>query len=258
VLDAGAGAAVHLRAGGSDWLFDCGSARDYTNFTRDYLHSRGIDRLDGLLLSHGDAQHIGGALALLDEFRPRRVLDNAAPDRSRVHHALVVRQRQLLARGDRWEIAPDISARVLYPPRNFKAKTADDEALVVRLEIARKWRVLLVSDSGIQTEEALLQQPNELRSDILIKGQHRSGESGSERFLDAVQPELIVATSVDFPERERIPDDWAAAVTARGIKLFRQDATGAVRLQFFRDEWRASGFVDHETFRSSKRWTGKP
>ncbi len=61
VLDAGAGAAVHLRAGGADWLFDAGSARDYERFLRDYLHSRGIDRLDGLLLSHGDSLHIGGA-----------------------------------------------------------------------------------------------------------------------------------------------------------------------------------------------------
>ena len=51
VLDAGAGAATHLRAGGADWLFDAGSARDYERLLRDYLHARGIDRLDGLLLS---------------------------------------------------------------------------------------------------------------------------------------------------------------------------------------------------------------
>ena len=81
VLDAGAGAAVHLRTGGADWLFDTGSARDYEHFLRDYLHSRGIDRLDGLVLSHGDSLHIGGANAVLDEFRPRRVIDNGARDR---------------------------------------------------------------------------------------------------------------------------------------------------------------------------------
>lgn len=255
VLDAGAGAAVHLRAGGADWLFDCGSTRDYGSFTRDYLHSRGIDRLDGLLLSHGDSLHIGGAIALLDDFHPRAIFDNAAPDRSRVHHALIVRlpQRHLLARGDEWQLAPNVHARVLFPPRNFKAKAADDEALVLRLEIAGKFGVLLVSDSGRQTEQLLLKQPNELRSDILIKGQHHSGESGSREFLDAVQPQLIIATSVDFPERERIPDDWAQTVRDRGITLFRQDETGAVRLEFFENEFRASGFVDQETFRSSTR-----
>ncbi|MEO7725099.1 MAG: ComEC/Rec2 family competence protein, partial [Chthoniobacterales bacterium] len=73
ILDAGAGGAAHLRTGGADWLFDAGSMRDYERFLRDYLHSRGIDRLDGLVLSHGDSLHIGGADFVLDEFRPRRV-----------------------------------------------------------------------------------------------------------------------------------------------------------------------------------------
>ena len=45
-----------------DWLLDAGTARDYENFLRDYLHSRGIDRLDGLILSHGDSRHLGGVL----------------------------------------------------------------------------------------------------------------------------------------------------------------------------------------------------
>ena len=96
-------------------------------------------------------------------------------------------------------------------------------------------------------------RPNDLRSDILIKGQHYSGESGSAAFLDAVQPQLIVATSVDFPARERIPDAWARMVRERGIELLRQDETGAVTLEFFRDRWRATTFLNHETFRSSSR-----
>jgi competence protein ComEC len=254
VLDAGAGAAVHLRADGEDWLFDAGSARNYDGFLRDYLHSRGVDRLDGLLLSHGDSLHIGGAAAVLDEFRPRRVLDNAAPDRSRVHHDLFVRRPQAVARGSAVRLSAHVLARILYPPAGFKAKAADDEALVVRLEIDGRHRILLLSDSGRQTETALLAAPNELKSDILIKGRHYSGEVDTEEFLAAVQPQLIVATSVDFPTRERVPDDWAQKVRQRGITLFRQDETGAVKLEFFDSSWRATPFLDpQQTLRSSSR-----
>ena len=255
VLDAGAGAAAHLRTRGADWLFDTGSARDYERFLRDYLHSRGIDRLDGLMLSHGDSLHIGGAAAVLDEFRPRRLIDNEAPDRSSVHRRLVVRLpiREMAVRGREFTIGRDVTARILYPATGFRAKAADDQALVVQLVIGGKHRVLLVSDSGPATENALLASPNELRSDILIKGQHYSGESGLAAFLDAVQPQLIVATSVDFPARERIPDAWAQMVRERGIELLRQDETGAVTLEFFRDRWRATTFLNHETFRSSSR-----
>ena len=255
VLDAGAGAAVHLRDGSADWLLDAGSARDYERFLRDYLHSRGIDRLDGLLLSHGDSLHIGGASAVLEEFRPCRIIDNGAPDRSSVHHSLVVRllQREIAVRGDSFALSPLVMAHILHPVAGVRTRVADDQALVVQLVIEGKYRVLLISDSGPATEQALLSRPFELKSDVLIKGQYYHGPSGSPDFLDAVDPQLIIATSVDFPTRERIPDDWAEMVRARGIRLFRQDKSGAVRLEFFRDHWQATGFLNHEVLRSSSR-----
>lgn len=255
VLDAGAGGAVHLRTGSADWLFDTGSARDYDRFLRDYLHSRGIDRLDGLILSHGDSWHIGGANAVVDEFRPRRVIDNGAPDRSSVHRALIIRlkNRETAENGFAFGVDRDVAARVLYPPIGYKAKTADDQTLVIQLIIAGKHRVLFASDSGQKTESALLLRHDDLRSDILIKGQHSSGESGSVAFLEAVQPRLIIVTSVDFPTYERIPDSWARMVRERGIELLRQDETGAVTLDFYRDRWDATTVMTHKTFRSSSR-----
>jgi ComEC/Rec2-related protein len=255
VLDAGAGGVAHLRSGGQDWLFDAGSARDYERFLRDYLHSRGIDRLDGLLLSHGDSLHIGGAIPLLDEFKPGRVIDNAAPDRSSVHQNLIVRlsRRETAATGDIFQLSRRVAARVLYPPKGLRTKSADDQALVAQFIIDGSHRVLLVSDSGLTTERALLARPDDIQSEIMIKSQHSSGESGSPEFLDAVQPRLIVASSVEFPARERISDEWATMVRERGIRLFRQDETGAVRLEFFPGSWRATGFVNHETLRSSSR-----
>jgi ComEC/Rec2-related protein len=255
VLDAGAGAAIHLRSGGSDWLFDAGSARGYEQFLRDYLHFRGIDRLDGTFLSHGDAQHIGGANMVIDDFRPARVVDSNASDRSSVHRVLMERlqRREIVCRGQILNLCDRISARILWPPPNSHTKAADDQALVAQLLIDQKYRVLLVSDSGRATEQALLGRRAELKSDVLIKGQHYSGESGSIEFLRAVQPELIIASSVDFPVRERIPDRWAKMVRQRGIRLFRQDEAGAVRLQFFRDGWCATGFVNQEVFCSSSR-----
>ena len=139
-----------------------------------------------------------------------------------------------------------------FPAPGSKEKAADDQTLVVQFIIARKYRVLLVSDSGPETESVLTRRPNDLRSDILIKGQHYSGESGSAAFLDAVQPQLIVATSVDFPPAKGflIPGQDGRE---RGIKLLRQDETGAVTLEIFRDHWRATTLLNHETFCSSSR-----
>jgi beta-lactamase superfamily II metal-dependent hydrolase len=111
----------------------------------------------------------------------------------------------------------------------------------------------LMSDSGEATERALLNNPSELRADILIKGQHRSGLSGTVQFLDAVQPKVIVATSRDFPENERIKDEWVTVIESRGIKLLRHDQTGAVRLLMFRDGFEARSYLTSDVLRSTSR-----
>jgi beta-lactamase superfamily II metal-dependent hydrolase len=259
VLDVGAGGAAHLHASGADWLFDCGSERDYSRVVRDYLHSAGVNHLSGLLLSHGDSLHIAGAALLVRELPPDLIVDNPVADRSVVHRRLdktfgeLRMNRHAIAAGEAFFIGRQLQATVVFPPRTFAGATADDGALVVQLTIPPQARVLFMSDSGYATENALIRSGRDLRSDILIKGQHHSGKSGSEPFLDMVRPKLIIATSRDFPASQRIDDSWAAQVRARGIKLFRQDETGAVQIDFDEKGWRARAYMTGETLRSDSR-----
>jgi competence protein ComEC len=258
-LDLNEGAAVHVRTAGAHWLFDPGGERDFKRVLRGYLRSRGVNRLDGLLLTHGDATHIGGAGAVLNAFRPRQVVDSPSPDRSIVHRRLIFQcaersiRRELVGAGDEFRLSPDVTARILFPLPDSRARIADDQALVVQLVLPGNTRVLLMSDSGEATERALLAGQRNLRSDLVVKGQHHSGVSGSPEFLQAVRPEAIIATARESAENQRIKEDWAEMVGARGIKLLRQDRTGAVRVRFFHDHWEATSFLETETFRSTSR-----
>lgn len=262
VLDLGTGAAVHVRANGHDWLVDCGSERNYERIVRGYLHWSGVNRLTGLVLTHGDSQHIGGVAQLLSDFPTVLVIDNPAPDRSLIHRRLSRMVSELegrgrksveLAAGNNLELSPEVIAHVLFPPRAFAGATADDQALVIQLSIASGLSVLFMSDNGAKTERALLSNGPDLKSDILVKGQHYSGISGSIPFLDAVRPRLIIATSKEFPEHERISEEWSEQLRASGIKLFRQDETGAVELDFSNQEWSARAYLTGEIFRSVSR-----
>ena len=150
-------------------------------------------------------------------------------------------------------LSKNVNLRILFPPKNFDAKIGDDQALVVQLLIDRQPRVLFVSDSGVGTENKLLHSGMDLRSDIMVKGQHHSGISGSAEFIDAVHPQVIIATSRNFPNSERITDEWAEMVRAHGIKLFRQDESGAVELKFLQTGWMARSYLTGETFRSTSR-----
>jgi competence protein ComEC len=152
-----------------------------------------------------------------------------------------------------FEPASGVNAKILFPGRVPLPALTDDLTFVVQLYVGQSARVLLTSDSGAVTEKTLIHSATDLRSDILIKGQNHSGDSGSEVFLDAVRPRLIITTSREFPEYERVSDEWAERVRARGIKLFRQDETGAVEIRFRRDDWQARAYITGEIFRSSSR-----
>lgn len=123
----------------------------------------------------------------------------------------------------------------------------------MQLLVSGKPRALLLSDNGEETERILLQNYPDLSCDLLIKGQHHSGVSGTAGFLDRVRPQAIVATSRPFPESERLKSEWIEEVQSRGIKLLRQDETGAVQIRLFRDRWEATSYVTGETFRSTSR-----
>ena len=259
ILDLKSGGAIHIRTTESEWLFDTGSLRNYDRVVRPYLRSRGVNRLDGLVLTHGDGSHIGGASGALLEFHPRHLFDTATPDRSPIHRRLIAEltrnreSRNLCAAGDEFNLSREVRARILFPPRGFAGEKADDQTLVIQLVVAGKQLALIMSDSGVATEEFLLKNHPNLRADIVVKGQHHSGFSGSDAFLGSVQPQVIVATSRDFPETERLKSDWIDGLAARGIKLFRQDETGAIRIRIFRDAWEAHSYVTSETFRRPSR-----
>jgi len=259
VLDVDAGAAAHLQTESANWLFDCGSDRTYQRVIREYLHWAGVNRLSGVLLTHGDANHLGGIALLLEDFPRIRLMDNPTPDHSAVHKRLqrLFREHRMKpdnpTAGETFRLSRDVTAHVLFPPRNFSSPIADDQAYVIRLLVAPATSVLFMSDSGVKTEERLLAHHLDLRSDIIVKGQNHSRESGSDSFLDAVQPRLIIATSRDFPGYERVSDNWAENLRKRGIKLFRQDETGAVTLRFRQNSWEAQSYFTGEIFRSSSQ-----
>src|SRR5262249_55908259 len=158
---------------------------------RPYLHFAGVNRIDGLLLTHGDSLHIGGAEPLLQDFSPAVLIDNPSADRSTIHRRLrdIFAFRRLNATThEKFPISSDVAAQILFPPPEFRANTADDQAFVVQLSM-KTAKVLLMSDGGYETEKWLLGSRADLRSDVLIKGQHHSGSSGSSAFLDAVWPQ---------------------------------------------------------------------
>ncbi len=236
ILDCGGGGATVIRTPRSTWLIDGGSRSNARSIVIPFLRSQGINRLDGIVLTHGDSRHVGGVPNLLASPGARQVFDSGLRDRSRTRTALLRqledsgRPAEVVVAGDRLEIAPDVTLTVLHPTAADGLVYADDKCIVVRLDVGST-RILFTSDAGHSTEAGLVaNHGSDLRCDILVKGQHVAGFSGDRGFLAAAQPQSVVATAADFPPAEKITDRFVANVASIGAQLFRQDETGAVTI----------------------------
>jgi competence protein ComEC len=247
-LDLGNARAIHLRAGRADWLVDAGSVSKYGASVRPYLRSRGINRLDGLILSQGDSNHLAAAPLALAEFAPSRILTVPTIGNRSVYGRdflrLLQTQRRSVTVSRAGHILPlgrDAELRALWPPPDLKSGPASNRALAWQLRAA-DWRVLFMANAGTAVQRALLQNasPDALLSDVLITG--APGESLLEElnFLRLVNPRLVI---LQPPAEYDAPSTLAPSMPS-GIKLIRLEDSGAVHLRFYADRIEASGFVD--------------
>lgn len=221
------------------WLVDSGGLRTYQRQVLPLLRSRGVNRLEGMVLSHGDIGHLGAAARALERFRPRVLAESALPNRSHAYPGVLraVEERPLerlaLEGGQVIEWGGGLRCRVFYPPAGERRghSLADDRSLVLRFEQGtgeNALRVLHSFDAGFAVEMELLESGADLSADVWVRGQHTRSPSGSERWLDAVAPRAVITGNAGFPAYERIPEEWRKRMEARGIRLFDLDRCGTV------------------------------
>jgi ComEC/Rec2-related protein len=256
IFDFADGGAVAVESERRLWLLDCGSARDFKNTLLPWMRERGRDSADGLILSHGDARRMGGAVDLLSSGRPPLIVDSPLGDRSRSRkqlHDWLQKSgipKSIQFAGDEIEINHVAKWKILHPSLGYRAGLADDKALVVRLDTLRT-RILFLADSGPDTFRNLLENRTaELASDILVLGHHHSGIPPDAAFIDAVHPSLIVVSRRGgFLDKEPIDPEWVSMLHDRGISVFQQSETGALIIHVFRTGYEVEGFVNGQKYR---------
>jgi competence protein ComEC len=196
-----------------------------------YLRMRGIAALDGIVVSHSDTDHTGGALALLEGVDAGWLASSLPAD-----HAIVraARHHVRCAAGQHWEW-DGIAFDMLYPtPVSYGDAHLKTNARSCTLRISNGRRTLLLAgDIEAAQEAALLDRaPDRLHADVLLAPHHGSGTSSTPAFLQAVRPEVAIF-QVGYRNRYHHPKaEVYARYGALGIQRLRTDEAGALMLDF--------------------------
>ena len=242
---------------GKDWLIDTGNARDLEPTVASVLREHaGVTHIDGLILTHSDAGHIGGASGVISKFKPGQIYLPQANNSSSTYRQLAA---ELATDGRRvahpptpgeWiKINPNTQIQILYPPASPRHHRYSDDACLVFLLETHGWRVLFTGDAGFNTENYLLRMAaNDLRADIVVSGSHRSDHSGTPNFLAAADPAVIIANARSFDEENPGEDGWRKTIAERDITLFDQAETGGVDIDVHPNRLEIRAFLSDQSF----------
>ena len=256
VLDVGQGLAVHVQTHAHDLVFDTGpsfspDADSGTRVLVPYLRAADVQKLDGLVVSHEDNDHAGGADSLLQAV-PTGWLLSSLP----FEHPLAAAPVRHIAcsDGQRWQW-DDVSFEVLHPAATqylHPSPRTNNMSCVIHV-VSRHGSALLTGDIETADEMHLLQRhAAELRSDVLLAPHHGSNSCSSPEFIAAAGASRGVFT-VGYRNRFGHPrPNIVARYREHNVRMLRSDEDGAVSFDF-----RADGIsVLREREQRKRYWHG--
>jgi len=224
LLDVGQGLAAVVHTPSHVLVYDTG-ARFSTTFDAGaavvvpYLRARGINRIDTLIISHGDNDHLGGAAAVTRTFPVAQVL-TSVPQRF---------AGEPCAAGQAWRW-DDVEFEIINPPPGAYGKD-NDASCVLRVR-GHYGTILLPGDIEKRAEHRLVvQEAQRLPADILVAPHHGSKTSSTQAFVEATRPRYV-AFPVGYRNRYRHPHPQVVArYTALGSETYESPSTGALEFR---------------------------
>ena len=195
-----------------------------------YLKSRGVDRLDKLVLTHTDTDHMGDMLELAKHFSIREIyvskgsmtqadfVDKLKKMKAKVHVVEV---------GDRLPIF-DSALEVLYPLT--QGDGGNDDSIVLYGEFYRT-KFLFTGDLEAPGEGQMVTAYPDLRVDVLKAGHHGSKGSSSPEFLEHIKPKLALISAGKNNRYQHPHQETLERFEKIQTKILRTDEQGAIRFK---------------------------
>jgi beta-lactamase superfamily II metal-dependent hydrolase len=230
-LDVGQGDAALIRSPeGGLVLIDGGRSGSLVS---DYLQELGVTRLDLVIASHADLDHIGGLAEAVRAFAPRYYLDNGVPHSTQAYARLLEAVEEADAtylEAERRTITlGSVALHILPPPRENQDQNDNSVGAVLAYG---DFRAVFSGDATTRTQAWWLGRFGEALAGVqLYKAAHHGSSTGDgPGFMRALSPELVVISVGESNSYGHPSPEALASYEAAGARVYRTDRQGHVTL----------------------------
>lgn len=231
ILDVGQGQCILLRShGGTTVMIDCGgNISGVGDAAADHLAARGLTRLDLLILTHYDDDHVGGVPQLMQRIHVDVIALPDMPHENRDEIVSLAEETgtRLYFVTDDADVSFGSDTVHIFAPVNGGES---NEAGLSVLGTVGNITTLITGDMDGDTERMLLQQKEIPDVDVLIAGHHGSKYSTTDALLTAVTPEQVVISVGDNHYGHPAPETLTR-INNIGATLYRTDLNGTITIK---------------------------
>ena len=228
VLDVGQGQCILLQSKGRNFLVDCGGKGEKitADEAAETLLSQGVTHLDGMILTHYDADHSAGTANLLTRVDADVVFVPDAEDTYGVMDTISdVTSGETLCVSEQMTI--DLGGTVLMVFPAVLTDSSNESSLCVLFQ-TEKCAILITGDRSGFGERMLLRNSQIPDVDVLIAGHHGSKNSVCEELLQAVDPDVvIISVGTDNPYGHPAKETMQR-LEEHGCEVYRTDLHGTI------------------------------
>ncbi|MFK4911700.1 DNA internalization-related competence protein ComEC/Rec2 [Lactococcus petauri] len=201
-----------------------------------YLRASGVSKVDVLIVTHPDEDHIGDLESVAQKVPIKNIYVSAsALEKKNFVKKLssLKSQIHIVQEGDK---LPIFNSYLRFLTTGGEGKSDNDNSLVTFGEFYGK-KFLFTGDLEEEGEVKLQKEYPHLEVDILKVGHHGSKTSTKEGFLEAIKPKVALISAGKNNRYKHPSQETLHQLTARGIKIYRTDQQGAIRLLYKKGTW---------------------
>ena len=205
------------------------SSKDYniSDNTIKFLKSIGIRKLDYLILTHGDYDHLGDAINIIDNIKVNNIIVNNGKFNDNELKIIDLIKEKIINYYQNLEKININNNALYFVNRNIYSNENDNSIVIYTL--INNYKFLFMGDAGVEVEKRIIENYNIKNIDFLKVGHHGSNTSTSIEFINYINPKYSII-SVGKNNRYNHPNKEVLEVL-KNTTIYRTDNCGSIKLK---------------------------